>query len=225
MDAATSFATARSFMVDCQVRPNKVTDARILAAMRDLPRERFVPDALAPLAYSDEDVPLGAGRFLMEPMVIARLLQAASVSAGERVLVVAAGAGYGAAILARCGAAVTALEEDAALIAVARKTLPSLGPSVVIVDGRLVDGAPDGAPYDVVIIEGAVEDVPARIAAQVKPVDGRLLTIKHIQGRVSQAVIGERAPGDAESGLSFQPLFDCATPLLPSMRRVAGFVF
>ena len=115
--AAQAFAEARNNMVDSQVRPNKVTDPRIIAAMRQLPRERFLPPGLAALAYADEDVPLGDGRVLMEPMVIARLVQLTAIAAGERALVVAAGTGYGAALLAACGARVTALEETAALLA------------------------------------------------------------------------------------------------------------
>ena len=110
---AQAFAEARNNMVDSQVRPNKVTDPRIVAAMRQLPRERFLPPALAALAYADEDVPLGEGRVLIEPMVIARLVQLTAIAAGERALVVAAGTGYGAAVLAACGARVTALEESA----------------------------------------------------------------------------------------------------------------
>jgi protein-L-isoaspartate(D-aspartate) O-methyltransferase len=99
----TDYTAARNLMVDGQVRPNKVYDPRIIAAMRRLPRERFVPPALAARAYADEDVNLGNGRALMEPMVIARLVQMAAVRPGERALVVASGTGYGAALLAACG--------------------------------------------------------------------------------------------------------------------------
>ena len=119
--AAQAFAEARNRMVDSQVRPNKVTDPRIIAAMRRLPRERFLPPHLAALAYADEDVPLGEGRVLIEPTVIARLVQLTAVAAGERALVVAAGTGYGAALLAACGARVTALEDG-------RRCRPSRAP-------------------------------------------------------------------------------------------------
>ncbi len=108
-------------MVDSQIRPNKVNDPRILEAMRRLPRERFVPETAAAMAYVDEDVPLGNGRFLMEPMVIARLIQTTRPLPGEAALVVGAGTGYGAALLAACGARVTALEDDPALIAIAAR--------------------------------------------------------------------------------------------------------
>src|SRR5215472_17796835 len=128
--AAEAFADARNRMVDSQIRPNKVTDPRIVAAMRRLPRERFVPSHFAALAYADEDVPLGEGRFLVEPVVIARMVQLTAITAGERALVVAAGTGYGAALLAACGARVTALEESAPLQAIARAVLAELAPSV-----------------------------------------------------------------------------------------------
>src|SRR5580698_4654527 len=139
--------TARNNMVDSQVRPNKVVDPRIIDAMRQLPRELFVPPAMASLAYADDDVPLGGGRYLMEPMVIARLVQAATVRRGERALVVGAGCGYGAALLAALGAQVIALEQDAALLdraraALARAALPAIAFAVTLVNGPLAAGWP-----------------------------------------------------------------------------------
>src|SRR5690242_17342594 len=131
------FEDARNRMVDSQIRPNKVVDPRIIAAMRRIPRERFLPAHLATLAYLDEDVALGGGRCLMEPMVIARLVQLTAVQAGERALVVATGTGYGAALLAACGARVTALEDDASLLAIARHVLADLAPSVSLVTGPI----------------------------------------------------------------------------------------
>ncbi|MCW3475756.1 protein-L-isoaspartate O-methyltransferase family protein [Limobrevibacterium gyesilva] len=219
--SAADTQAARNLMVDGQVRPNKVTDRRIVDAMRALPRERFVPARLAPLAYSDDDVNLGNGRFLMEPMVIARLVQAAAARQGDRALVVAAGSGYGAALLAACGAQVTALEEDPALLGLARSVLPEMAPSAAIVSGPIVAGWPGGAPYDIVLIEGAVEEIPPAIAAQVKRDGGRLLTVRAMVGGLGLAVLAEPTQG----GLSVQPLFDCATPVLPAMRRAPGFVF
>jgi len=124
MDLPTlDFAAARDHMVDGQIRPNKVTDPRIIRALRTLPRERFLPAGLRSLAYIDEDLPLPGGRTFVEPLVIARLIQLARVRSGERALVVGAGAGYGAAVLAACGAEVTALEEDAGLLDLARQVL------------------------------------------------------------------------------------------------------
>lgn len=221
MDQPTpDFATARAMMVDCQVRPNKVGNPLVLAAMRRLPREAFVPPAVASLAYADEDVPLGGGRYLMEPMVIARMVQIAAPRPGERALVVAAGSGYGAALLAACGATVTALEDDEALLALARGALAAAGVAVSLVSGPPARGWNAGAPYDIILLEGAVEAVPAALAAQLKPEGGRLLAVRR-RGGVGQVVLGERA-GEA---LSLQPVFDCATPLLPALRPAPSFVF
>ena len=172
--SATDNAQRRSNMVDGQLRPNKVSDRRVLAAMRALPRERFLPPALAALAYVDEDVALPGGRCLMEPMVLARLVQLADPVPDERVLVVGAGSGYGAAVLAACGAAVVALEENEDLLRLARATVPEVvadlqAPGVQIVSGPLAEGWPAGAPYDLVFVEGGFEQVPAAIAAQLRP--------------------------------------------------------
>lgn len=215
------FADARHRMVDSQVRPNRVTDPRILAAMRRLPRERFVPSDLATLAYADEDVPLGNGRVLIEPMVIARLVQLAAPAPGERALVVAAGTGYGAALLSACGARVTALEEDARLLAVARSALSELAPEINLVTGPLASGWPSGAPYDVILIEGAVREIPAAVAQQLNHDGGRLATVIRGETRVGQVVLAEPTP----VGLRAQPMFDCATPPIPSLLPAPAFVF
>jgi protein-L-isoaspartate(D-aspartate) O-methyltransferase len=215
------FADARNNMVDSQVRPNKVTDPRILGCMRRLKRERFLPASLAPLAYADEDVPLGGGRYLMEPMVLARLLQLASVQEGERALVVGAGVGYGAAVLAACGARVTALEEDPALLAIARSALTEAAPSVNLVTGKQEAGWPSGAPYDVILIEGAVYHIPPAIAAQLRIEGGRLVGVMCGAGRTNQAVLAEAT----SAGLRAQPVFDCGTPPLPMLVPAATFRF
>ena len=212
---------ARKRMVDSQIRPNKVTDPRILAAMRHLPRERFLPDGLNALAYSDEDVPLGHGRFLMEPMVLARLLQIVEPREGERALVVGAGTGYGAAVLSQCGPRVTAVEEDLALLALARDALGAEAPGVNLVAGPLAAGWPTGAPYDIILIEGAIREIPDAVAKQLKAEGGRLVTVISGPGRTNQAVLAEATP----FGLRAQPVFDCGTPALPSLRPVPEFIF
>jgi protein-L-isoaspartate(D-aspartate) O-methyltransferase len=219
--AAAPFAEARDCMVDSQIRPNRVTDPRILAAMRRLPRERFLPPRLAALAYADEDVPLGHGRVLIEPLVIARLVQLAAIVEGERALVVAAGVGYGAALVAACGATVTALEEDQGLLALARSALDEISPSISLVSGSLAVGWPAGAPYDVILIEGAVPEIPAAFDAQVRRDGGRLVTVIATPGQASRAVLAE----PSGPSLRAQPMFDCATPALPSLRRAPGFHF
>ncbi len=223
--AADPFAAARTLMVDGQIRPNKVYGRRLLDALRRMPRERFVPPTQMARAYVDEDVALGGGRWLTEPMVIARLLETAAVRNGERALVVGAAGGYSAALLDACGATVTALEEGPGLIAMMRSVLPSLAPNVVIAEGKLVAGWAAGAPYDLILVDGAVEDgVPAAIAAQLRPASpnggGRLVTVRR-HGAMGQGSIAESVAGV----LRYQPVFDCATPLLAPLQRAADFVF
>lgn len=214
------FALARQKMVDGQVRPNKVTDPRIIAAMRELPRERFVPPALAPLACVDEDVPLGNGRFLMEPMVIARLIQLLELRDGNRVLVVGAGAGYGAAVCARCDARVVALENDPDLLALGRAVLPDVAPGVVVVEGALAEGWAAAAPYDAVLVEGAMPEVPAALTAQLAD-GGRLAVVIRDRGPVSRATLVRKVGGS----VSLLPQFDAATPLLPEFAPRPAFTF
>jgi len=222
------FASARDHMVDGQVRPNKVIDPRIIRAMRSVPRERFVPPHLASLAYADEDVPLDRGRALMEPMVIARLVQLARVRDGDRVLVIGAGSGYGAVLLAACGGQVTALEEDEALLAIARRTLPEFAPGTALVAGPLAAGHAAGAPWDVILIEGAVRAIPPSIALQLKPSGGRLVTVLTPGNAAAggQGVLAEPGLHSAPSAvLRAQPMFDCTTPLLPPLLQAPAFRF
>jgi protein-L-isoaspartate(D-aspartate) O-methyltransferase len=216
-----AFADARNHMVDSQVRPNKVTDPRILTAMRTIPRERFLPPGLASLAYVDEDVPLGRGRVLMEPMLTARLIQSIAPVAGERALVVAAGVGYGAAVLAACGVRVTALEADEALLPLARAALAALAPGVNLVVGPLAAGWPHEAPYDIVFIEGAVEAPPDDIVAQLRQEPGRLVTVLRGAAGPGRAVRGELT----QAGLQVRPQFDCATPPIPDLLPAPAFTF
>ena len=215
------FADPRNRMVDSQIRPNKVTDPRILAAMRSIPRERFLPPALASLAYADQDVPVGNGRVLMEPMVTARLIQLTAPVAGERALVVGAGVGYGAAVLAACGVRVIALEEDEALLALARAVLAAISPGVNLVAGKLAAGWPPDAPYDIVLIEGAVAAPPPAIVEQLRQEAGRLVTVIRGAAGPGHAVRGEAT----QAGLQLRLEFDCATPPIPSLRPPPAFTF
>jgi protein-L-isoaspartate(D-aspartate) O-methyltransferase len=231
--AGTDFAAARDMMVDGQVRPNKVINPRIIRAMRTLPRERFLPPSLVARAYVDEDVPLPGGRCMMEPMVIARLVQMLRVRDGERGLVVAAGSGYGAALLAACGGVVTALEEDAGLLALARAVLPTVAPRVTVAEGPVVEGWAAGAPYDFILIEGGVAAIPDVLAGQLAPL-GRLAAVLAKPGRtgsagmggmIGQGVLAEPVHVGPTTTLRAQPFFDCATPMLPPFVPRAGFVF
>ena len=223
--ALPDYTAARDHMVDSQVRPNKVIDPRIIRAMRQLPRERFVPPALAARAYTDEDVPLPGGRALMEPMVIARLVQLLRVVPGESVLVLAAGSGYGSALLDACGARVTALEDDPALLALARAVLAAVAPGVTLVEGPVVAGWPGGAPYDAILVEGAVPAIPDALAAVLRPGTGRVAAVRMQPGALGQGVLAEAVHVGAETRLRAKAFFDCATPLLPQFVPAPAFTF
>ncbi len=222
-DTTADMAEARRRMVDGQLRPNRVTDGRLVAAMGEIPRERFLPPGLAARAYVDEDVELPGGRALIEPMVVARLLQLLALREGDRMLIVGAGTGYAGAVAAHCGARVIALEEDAGLLAIARKALANASADAVrLIDGPLVAGYPGAAPYDAILIEGEVPEVPEAIAGQLAE-GGRLATVlaAAARGLSSRAVLGRRIAGS----FSVTDAFDCATLPLPAFRRAPGFVF
>jgi protein-L-isoaspartate(D-aspartate) O-methyltransferase len=214
------YAQARRTMVDCQVRPSDVTDLRIIAALLDVARERFVPEARRPIAYLDIDVPVGTGaaRALIKPMVFSKLLQAAGIGANDRVLDVGCATGYSAAVLAQLAGSVTALEEDAGLGRVANETLAGAG-NISLVSGPLTAGWPQGAPYDAIILEGAAEVVPDALLAQLKD-GGRLVAVVGA-GPMGKATIYRKAAGR----VSAQPLFDAAAPQLPGFAKPAAFVF
>lgn len=218
------YVSARDHMVDSQLRPNRIVDPRLIRAMRTIPRERFLPPELADMAYVDEDVRLPGGRNFMEPLVLAKLIQLAKVRQGERVLVVGAGAGYGAAVLQALGGNVTALEEDPALLERARQVLPELAPGVTITPGALAQGRP--GPWDVILIEGAVPQIPAAIGSQLNPQGGRLVTVLAQPPGLAKGVLAEAInPGAPEPTLRAQPYFDCATPGLPAFRPKPAFKF
>jgi protein-L-isoaspartate(D-aspartate) O-methyltransferase len=218
----TDFALARRNMIDSQLRPNRVTNARLLAAIEGLPRERFLPEPLRAVAYADDDVPLGNARYLMEPMVLARLIQALQCQPDDRALVVASGRGYGAAVLARLVTSVVAVESDAMLAAAAQQTAKELGVERVRqIVGPMEQGAPDSAPYDAILIEGAVTVVPQAILDQLGE-GGRLCTV--LAGPpgalgVAQVFVKE---GGVSSG---RALFEAGTPSLPGFAPPPRFTF
>src|SRR5579884_3374052 len=159
--------TARLNMVDSQLRPNRVTDERVLAAFGRIRRELFVPEPLRGVAYIDEDLPLGGGRYLMEPMVAARLLQAAAVAPKDTALVVGAGVGYEAALVSTLGRLAVALEDNAELARIGRAALVEHRiASVHYVEEPPEHGHRARAPYDVILFAGAVAEIPEEIAAQ-----------------------------------------------------------
>ena len=215
------YNAARHNMVESQLRTNKVTDHRLLDAFEELPREAFVPADLRGVAYVDEDIALAPERYLMEPMVLARLLQAAAVDPGDMVLEIGCGTGYAAALLARMAATVVALESDAALVQAANDTLSRLEiDNVVVVTGDLAEGYPKQAPYNVILISGAVTAVPDRICDQLAD-GGRLITVLRDGPGLGRAVLMHKSAGH----VSRRYLFDAATPYLPGFVHDAGFVF
>jgi len=220
MGSMNDMAAARRNMVASQVRANDVTDLRIQDAMGELPRELFVPQAVRSIAYASESLPLGRGRGLMEPRNFAKLAHAARIKHTEVVLIIGAGTGYGAAVLARLADTVVALEEDQAMAREANTLLVNVGAdNAALVTGPLVQGCPDQAPFDVIFIEGAVETIPETLFAQLKE-HGRLATIV-VEHGVGKARIYTKAGGV----MSARTVFDGMAPLLPGFAREREFTF
>jgi protein-L-isoaspartate(D-aspartate) O-methyltransferase len=212
------FAAARRNMVDCQVRTQDVTDLRIIDAFLQVPRERFVPADKRGLAYLDYEVPLGEGpkaRRLLKPMVLAKLIQAAGVRATDRVLDIAGGTGYSAAVWARLAGDVVAVEEDAAMAKQAQK---NLGSAVTVTVAALTAGAEASAPYDIILINGACELVPPSLLNQLKD-GGRLLCV--MGATPGKATLYLRGASE----VSDRALFDASAPSLPGFARAPAFVF
>jgi protein-L-isoaspartate(D-aspartate) O-methyltransferase len=217
----TADETARTNMIDSQLRPNKVTDAQVLAAFAGIRRELFVPEPLRATAYVDDGLPIGRGRHLMEPMVLARLLQEAAVRRNDLVLVVGAGAGYEAAVLSLLARQVVAVEEDAELARQARAALVEHGIAAVnVVEGPLRQGWRALAPYDVILFTGAVAEAPEEIAAQLAE-GGRLLAVVKADPGVGRATLQLRIGGVFGRRI----VFDAATRLLPGFLPKPAFVF
>jgi protein-L-isoaspartate(D-aspartate) O-methyltransferase len=214
------FVSERRHMVDGQIRPNDVTDLRVITAMLEVPREHFVPPASAGLAYLDRDLTAGEGgsRRLLKPMVLAKLLNAAEVSSTDRVLDVGCGCGYTAALLARIAGQVVALEQDPGLAKAAKAELSAL-PNVSVVTGPLVAGWPQSAPYDLILLEGATEIEPQAFCSQLKD-GGRLLCILGSPPG-AKAMLYRRSGTE----LAGRAIFDAAATLLPGFAKAPAFAF
>jgi protein-L-isoaspartate(D-aspartate) O-methyltransferase len=220
----SDFATARQKMVDGQVRPSDVTDLRILDAMLAVPREAFVPEGQRALAYLDLDLDIGeaggAKRFLIKPVVIARMLQAAEIMETDNVLVVGCATGYAAAVVAKIAARVTATESDGSLAGKASDVLAKLGfGNVTVRSAAAADGDEVNAPYDVIVLAGATEIVPDRLYRQLR--DGGRLVGVFAMSRPPRAMIVTHSHAD----FGDRALFDAAAPVLPGLERPPAFVF
>ncbi|HEX6121360.1 MAG TPA: protein-L-isoaspartate O-methyltransferase [Dongiaceae bacterium] len=214
------YAVARQYMVDGQVRTNKVTDERLIEAIRALPRERFVPETARSRAYIDDDVEIASGRYLMEPMVTARLIQAAAAKPDGIALVVGAGTGYAAALLSRLVNTVVALESEPVLAQRASAVLGELAiDNAAVIEGPLSAGCGKHAPYNIIFLDGAIELVPPSLMSQLAE-GGRMVGVLQDRG-VGRAALWIKSAG----AVSHRMLFDANVAPLPGFAAPAGFVF
>ena len=214
------YKAARTKMVDNQIRTTDVTSHEVLDAFLTVPREEFVPAAVKPLAYIDNDIQLAPGRFLMEPSPLAKLIQLADIAPNDIVLEVGCGTGYASALLSKLGSSVVALESEAELAASATETLARLGyDNVAVVSGDLEGGYAPEAPYDAVFVHGAVEFVPEALFAQLRD-GGRLVEVEGY-GNASQARLYIKESGRVAE----RNAFNTAVKPLPGFRKAKEFVF
>jgi protein-L-isoaspartate(D-aspartate) O-methyltransferase len=221
--SVADFALARHSMVTEHLRPNGISDPRLLAAMQDVPREFFVAPAWAPLATLDRDIPVGAGRFLLEPLVLARLIEAATLGPQSCVLDIAPATGYSTVLLSALAGHVTALEEDPTLVATMHTNLSrSHVVNASIVQGPLSAGWSQGAPYDAILVNGGIENVPLAFHHQLAE-GGCLVAI--ILKKTAFTTVGEARRYEKHQGaLSFRPLFEAFVPELPGFTVPTPFV-
>ncbi len=212
------FSVQRQMMVDTQIRPADVTKFPIIDAMLSVPREDFVPDDKRQTSYVGENIPLGAGRVLLEPRSFAKLLDALDIGQSSLVLCVGAGLGYGTAVLSRLSEAVIAVESDEALATEAERALSEAGAdNAVVVTAPLQDGAAKHGPYDAIIIEGGVEDVPQTLLDQLK--DGGQIGAIFVDAALGTARIGHKSGGQ----VSWRFAFNAMGPVLPGFETARSF--
>ncbi len=214
------FAAAREAMVDSQVRPSDVTRYPIIEAMRTVPREDFVPQAMRPVAYLGEHVPPGGGRVVLDPRVFAKMLDALDVQPTDLVLDVGCGLGYSTAVIAYIAEAVVALEDDPDRVREAEAALAGIGiDNAVVQAGPLAAGVPEHGPYDAIMLQGAIETLPFALVEQLKP-DGRIVAIL-ARGAYGHARLGHKGA----NGVGWRRVFDAAAPVLPGFSATKAFEF
>ena len=216
----TDFAARRTMMVDTQVRPSDVTKFPIIDAMLAVPRELYVPREQVEAAYISENIEIAPGRVVLEPRTLSKMLDALNITGRELVLDVAAGYGYSSAVAARMAEAVIALEEDESLAKEAQTILSEQGADNVVVQvGTLTEGAAQHGPYDAIMIQGAVEQVPDSLIAQLK--DGGRIACVFMEGALGVVRIGYKIDGE----MSWRFAFNASAPVLPGFAKETTFAF
>ncbi len=215
------YSAARHNMVENQIRVNRVTHQGIINAFGEIPREVFVPDNLATLAYVDEKLMISEGRYLLQPMVLARLLQSAKIRADDVVLEIGCGTGYSTAILASIANTVVAIEEDEALAKQATNNMVELGvDNAAILTSPLAEGYKKQHPYNAIVLSGSVAKVPESILAQLND-GGRLVTVVNKHDSLGKGVLMTKFGGS----ISTEEIFDAWTPILPGFELPPSFAF
>lgn len=211
-------------MVDSQLRPNRVRDERLLGAMGTLPREAFVPEALRSTAYCDEDLEVAAGRSLLEPMILGRLLQEAAITPNDKVLDIAPATGYSTAVLSAMAKEVVAVESEPDLAKTLLHHVRDLGLSnVTVTQGPLTAGYSLSAPYTMMLINGGIDFVPDQLVAQLAE-GGRLMALVLLSGQAA-AVYEARLYQKLHGGMSHRALFNATPKLLREFTAPPSFVF
>ncbi len=213
----------RHLMVKTQIRTNKVTDSGVLAAFEDVPKEFFIDESLADLAYIDEDLLLANGRFILEPMVLARMIQALGLKESDSVLDIGSASGYSTALLAQLAGSVVGIESDEALALSGQNNLMAYGvDNAVILEGGLAAGYASEAPYNAIMVEGSAAAIPKDLLAQLAD-DGRLVAVlRDTPQAPGRAVKYTRVEGE---DYHCQTLFDAQTPMLAAFSKIKGFSF
>jgi len=214
----SDFSARRTMMVDTQVRPSDVTKFPIIDAMLSVAREDFVPSAKREAAYVGENLDLGNGRVLVEPRTLAKMLDALAVDGDELVLDVGCGLGYSTAVIARMAQAVVAVEQDKDMAREAQDALVAAGAdNAVVHEGPLLEGAPQHGPYDVIVIQGGVAQIPDALTDQLK--EGGRIAALFMDGALGEARIGFKREGR----VSWRLAFNAAAPLLPGFEKEVTF--